>query len=80
MRIRVFDLLVAEQHAATLQQIDNQRIGLEDLMAFVLGQSVVQDAGIIAVSSTPGELKAFVRSETERWGKVIRDNANYIFE
>ena len=40
----------------------------------------LQDAGIIAVSSTPGELKAFVRSETERWGKVIRDNASYIFE
>jgi tripartite-type tricarboxylate transporter receptor subunit TctC len=40
----------------------------------------LQDAGIIAVSSTPGELKAFVRSETERWGKVIHDNANYIFE
>ena len=40
----------------------------------------LQDAGIIAVSSTPGELKAFVRSETERWGKVIHDNASYIFE
>ena len=40
----------------------------------------LQDAGIIAVSSTPGELKAFVHSETERWGKVIHDNANYTFE
>jgi tripartite-type tricarboxylate transporter receptor subunit TctC len=40
----------------------------------------LQDAGIIAVSSTPGELKAFVHSETERWGKVIHDNANYIFK
>jgi tripartite-type tricarboxylate transporter receptor subunit TctC len=40
----------------------------------------LQDAGIIAVSSTSGELKAFVRAETERWGKVIHDNANYIFE
>jgi len=40
----------------------------------------LQDAGIIAVSSTPGELKAFVHSETERWGKVIHDNASYIFE
>jgi tripartite-type tricarboxylate transporter receptor subunit TctC len=40
----------------------------------------LQEAGIIAVSSTPGELKAFVRSETERWGKVIHDNASYIFE
>jgi tripartite-type tricarboxylate transporter receptor subunit TctC len=40
----------------------------------------LQEAGIIAVSSTPGELRAFVRSETERWGKVIHDNANYIFE
>ena len=40
----------------------------------------LRDAGIIAVSSTPAELKAFVHSETERWGKVIHDNANYIFE
>jgi tripartite-type tricarboxylate transporter receptor subunit TctC len=40
----------------------------------------LQDAGIIAVSSTSGELKAFVHSETERWGKVIHDNASYIFE
>jgi len=40
----------------------------------------LHDAGIIAVSSTPGELKAFVRSETDRWGKVIHDNASYIFE
>jgi tripartite-type tricarboxylate transporter receptor subunit TctC len=40
----------------------------------------LKDAGIIAVSSTPGELKAFVHSETERWGKVIHDNANYIFK
>jgi len=40
----------------------------------------LQDAGIIAVSSTPGELKAFVHSETERWGNVIHDNANYIFK
>ncbi len=40
----------------------------------------LQDAGIVAVSSTPAELKAFVHSETERWGKVIHDNANYIFK
>jgi tripartite-type tricarboxylate transporter receptor subunit TctC len=40
----------------------------------------LKDAGIIAVSSTPGELNAFVHSETERWGKVLRDNANYILE
>ena len=40
----------------------------------------LQEAGIIAVSSTPAELKTFVHSETERWGKVIHDNASYIFE
>src|SRR5579862_9338489 len=33
----------------------------------------LQEAGIIAVSSTPGELDAFVRSETKRWGKVLRE-------
>jgi tripartite-type tricarboxylate transporter receptor subunit TctC len=40
----------------------------------------LKDAGIIAVSSTPGELNAFVHSETERWGKVLRDNAGYSLE
>jgi tripartite-type tricarboxylate transporter receptor subunit TctC len=40
----------------------------------------LDEAGIIAVSSTPAELDAFVRSETERWGKVIRDNGNFILE
>jgi tripartite-type tricarboxylate transporter receptor subunit TctC len=57
---------------------------LSHFIATVYADPVVakrlQDAGIIAVSSTPGELKAFVHSETERWGKVIHDNANYIFE
>jgi tripartite-type tricarboxylate transporter receptor subunit TctC len=57
---------------------------LSHFIATVYSDPVVakrlQDAGIIAVSSTPGELKAFVHSETERWGKVIHDNANYIFE
>jgi tripartite-type tricarboxylate transporter receptor subunit TctC len=38
------------------------------------------EAGIVAVSSTPAELNAFARGETERWGKVIRDNGNFIWE
>jgi tripartite-type tricarboxylate transporter receptor subunit TctC len=40
----------------------------------------LHDAGIIAVSSTPGELNAYVHSETERWGKVLHDNASSIVE
>jgi tripartite-type tricarboxylate transporter receptor subunit TctC len=40
----------------------------------------LEEEGIVAVSSTPAELKALVHSETERWGKVIHDNANYIFK
>jgi len=40
----------------------------------------LEEAGIVAVSSTPAELNAFVHSETERWGKVIHDNANFIIE
>jgi tripartite-type tricarboxylate transporter receptor subunit TctC len=31
-------------------------------------------AGIFAVSSTAAEFGAYIRSETERWNKVIRDN------
>jgi tripartite-type tricarboxylate transporter receptor subunit TctC len=34
----------------------------------------LNEAGIIPVSSTPSELDAFVRSETERWGKVLRES------
>jgi tripartite-type tricarboxylate transporter receptor subunit TctC len=40
----------------------------------------LRDAGIVAVSSTPGELDAFVHGETERWGKVLHDNAKAIVE
>jgi tripartite-type tricarboxylate transporter receptor subunit TctC len=34
----------------------------------------LEKAGIFPVSSTPAELEAFIRSETERWGKVLREN------
>jgi len=40
----------------------------------------LDEAGIVALSSTPAELDAYVRSETERWGKVLRDNGNFILE
>jgi tripartite-type tricarboxylate transporter receptor subunit TctC len=33
----------------------------------------LDEAGIIAVSSTPDELDAYVRNETKRWGKVLRE-------
>jgi len=41
---------------------------------------MLDEAGIIAISSTPAELDAYVRSETERWGKVIRDNGSFTIE
>jgi len=34
----------------------------------------MQKAGLFPVSSKPGEFDAFIRSETERWSKVIADN------
>jgi tripartite-type tricarboxylate transporter receptor subunit TctC len=34
----------------------------------------LDEAGITPVSSTPGELDAYVRSETARWGRVLRDS------
>ena len=34
----------------------------------------LENAGLFAVSSTPEEFRAFIRQETERWSKVIRDN------
>jgi tripartite-type tricarboxylate transporter receptor subunit TctC len=38
------------------------------------------EIGISAVASTPAELDAYVRSESERWGKVLRDNGNLILQ
>jgi len=40
----------------------------------------LQHAGIVAVASKPAELDAFVRSETVRWGKVLRENTKFISE
>jgi tripartite-type tricarboxylate transporter receptor subunit TctC len=34
----------------------------------------LEKAGISLISSTPAELAAFIRSESERWSKVLRDN------
>jgi tripartite-type tricarboxylate transporter receptor subunit TctC len=34
----------------------------------------MQKAGLFPVSSKPAEFDAFIRSETERWSKVIQDN------
>lgn len=57
---------------------------LQNFIATIYADPVVakrlEDAGIIAVSSTPAELDAFVRSETKRWGKVIHDNGTFIQE
>ena len=37
----------------------------------------LEKAGILAVSSsTPAELVAFIRSETERWSKVLKESGN----
>jgi tripartite-type tricarboxylate transporter receptor subunit TctC len=35
----------------------------------------LDEAGIIPVSSTPGELSAFARSETARWSKVLHEGS-----
>ncbi|HKA72724.1 MAG TPA: tripartite tricarboxylate transporter substrate-binding protein, partial [Xanthobacteraceae bacterium] len=34
----------------------------------------LQNAGLFAVSSSPAEFRAFIRQETERWSRVIREN------
>jgi tripartite-type tricarboxylate transporter receptor subunit TctC len=53
---------------------------LQHIIATMFADPVVaarlDKAGIIAVSSTPAELDAYVHSELERWGKVIKDNGN----
>ena len=37
----------------------------------------LEKLGILAISSsTPAELDAFIRSETERWSKVFKDSGN----
>ena len=34
----------------------------------------LEQAGLFAFSDTPAEFSAFIRAETERWSKVIKDN------
>lgn len=34
----------------------------------------LENAGLFAVSSTPEDFRAFIRQETERWSRVIKDN------
>jgi len=34
----------------------------------------LENAGLFAVSTTPEEFRAFIRQETERWSRVVRDN------
>ncbi len=52
---------------------------LQHFIATIYADPIVakhlDDAGIIPVSSTPGELAAYVRSETERWGKVLHESS-----
>jgi len=36
----------------------------------------LEKVGIFPVSSTPAEFEAFIRSESERWAKVLRENSN----
>jgi tripartite-type tricarboxylate transporter receptor subunit TctC len=36
----------------------------------------LEKVGIFPVSSTPADFDAFIRSETERWSKVLKENAN----
>jgi tripartite-type tricarboxylate transporter receptor subunit TctC len=43
-------------------------------------QERLQKAGLFPVSSTPAEFDAFIRDETARWSKVIKDNAGMRFE
>jgi tripartite-type tricarboxylate transporter receptor subunit TctC len=56
---------------------------LQHFIATIYADPVVakrlDEAGIIPVSSTPGELSAYVQSETERWGKVLHES-NFIVE
>src|SRR5580698_5066747 len=56
---------------------------LQHFIATIYADPVVakrlDEAGIIPVSSTPGELAAYVHSETERWGKVLHES-NFIVE
>jgi tripartite-type tricarboxylate transporter receptor subunit TctC len=34
----------------------------------------LENAGMLAVSNTPAEFAGFIRSETERWGRVLKEN------
>jgi tripartite-type tricarboxylate transporter receptor subunit TctC len=36
----------------------------------------LEKAGISPVASSPAEFDAFIRSESERWAKVFKDNSH----
>ncbi len=46
----MLDSFEAQQDAAALQQLDDQRVGLEDLLAFVFRQSIAQDSAVIHIA------------------------------
>jgi tripartite-type tricarboxylate transporter receptor subunit TctC len=53
--------------------LDRLNAVIRESLAEPAVQQRLAAAGADAVSSTPAELAAMIRSETEKWGRVVRE-------
>ena len=60
--------------------VDKLQREVEAIYAEPAMMARLEKAGLFPVSNTPSEFADFIRSETERWGKVIRDSGGLKLE
>jgi tripartite-type tricarboxylate transporter receptor subunit TctC len=53
--------------------VERLNAACRDVLALPAVQERLAQAGAEAVSSTPAELAAFIRSETQKWGRVVQE-------
>jgi len=46
---------------------------IRDALALTSVQERLTQVGAAALTSSPAELAAYLRSETEKWGRVVRE-------
>jgi tripartite-type tricarboxylate transporter receptor subunit TctC len=53
--------------------VDKVNADLRKALATPSVKAALANLGVEAISSTPDEFRAFMQSEAERWGKLIRE-------
>ena len=63
--------------AQVAKEIGELGFNVATLRTLITSDAVLREAlsadGVVATSSSPEELGAYIRSESEKWAKVIRD-------